>query len=259
MKDLFPTLYHIAQDKEALVSDYLNWHNEEMVWSVILIRDLQDWELADFTTFMETLYNIKIKRNAADQLQWDHTGTGLFEVCSFYHILCSGGNGTFPWKSVWRVKVPPKVAFFIWLAAHGKNLTIDNLWRRKIWVLDWCFMCKKARESVDHLLLHCEYARELWSFILCIVGLHWVMPCKVSELLACLRRRAVSSKNVIWNAIPSCLMWLIWRERNRRAFEDTERHSMELKMIFLHTIVEWTAAMSSQPTLSMLHFIDGCL
>ena len=27
---------------------------------------------------------------------------------------------------------------------HGKNLTIDNLCRRNIWVLDWCFMCKRA-------------------------------------------------------------------------------------------------------------------
>jgi hypothetical protein len=185
MKDLFPTLYHIAQDKQALVSDYLTWHNEEMVWSVILIRALQDWELADFTTCIETLYNIKIKRNVADQLRWDHIGSGLFEVQSFYHIICSGGNRTFPWKSVWRIKVPPKVAFFIWLVAHGKNLTIDNLRRRKIWVLDWCFMCKRAGESVDHLLLHCEYASELCSFIFCIVGLHWVMPCKVSELLVC--------------------------------------------------------------------------
>ena len=80
MKDIFPTLYHIAQDKQAVVSDYLDWHNEEMVWSVILIRALQDWELTDFTTCMETLYNIKIKRNVADQLRWDHTGSGLFEV-----------------------------------------------------------------------------------------------------------------------------------------------------------------------------------
>ena len=120
-------------------------------------------------------------------------------------------------------------------------------------------MCKGAGESVDHLLLHCDYASELWSFIFCIVGLQWVMPCKVSDLLACWRRRAGSSKDVIWNAIPSCLMWLIWRERNRRAFEDSERHFMELKLTFLHTIVEWMAAMSSQPALSLLHFIDGCL
>ena len=91
MKDIFPTLYHIAQDKQAVVSDYLDWHNEEMVWSVILIRALQDWELADFTTFMETLYNIKMKRNDADQMRWKHTGSGRFEVRSFYHIICAGG------------------------------------------------------------------------------------------------------------------------------------------------------------------------
>jgi hypothetical protein len=126
-------------------------------------------------------------------------------------------------------------------------------------VLDWCFMCKRAGESVDHLLLHCKYARELWSFIFCIMGIHWVMPGKVSELLACWRRRVYSSINVVWNAIPSCLMWLIWRERNRRAFEDSERHSMDLKLIFLRTIVEWMAAMHSQPHFTMFHFIDGWL
>ena len=251
----FPTLYTIAQDKQALMSNYLTWHNEEMVWLVILLRVLQDWEVADFTAFMEILYNIKIKWNEANHLRWNHTGRGIFEVRSFYHLICSGGTQNFPWKSVWQVKVPPKVAFFTWLAAHAKNLTIDNLHRRKIWVLDWCFMCKRAGESVDHLLLHCEYARELWSFIFCIVG----MPCKVTELLACWGRRASSSKNVIWNAIPSCLMWLIWRESNRRAFEDSERHSTELKLILLHTILEWMAAMISQPSLSLLDFIDGCL
>ena len=27
----------------------------------------------------------------------------------------------------------------------------------------------------------------------------------------------------IWNMVPACLMWLIWRERNNRAFEDIAR------------------------------------
>jgi hypothetical protein len=91
-----------------------------------------------------------------------------------------------------------------------------------------------------------------------IVRIQWVLPRKVTELLACWRRKAFSSKNVILNAIPSCLMWLIWRERNLRAFEDTERHSTELKLILLHTLFEWMAAIISHPSLSLLDFIDGC-
>ena len=40
MQDLFPTLYHIAQDKQTMVFDYLSWNNEEMVRVVILKRAL---------------------------------------------------------------------------------------------------------------------------------------------------------------------------------------------------------------------------
>ncbi len=44
----------------------------------------------------------------------------------------------------------------------------------------------------------------------------------------------------------------------QRAFEDTERHSTELKLILLHTLFEWMAAIISHPSLSLLDFIDGC-
>jgi hypothetical protein len=69
--------------------------------------------------------------------------------------------------------------------AHGKNLTIDNLRQRQIRVIEWFFMCKRAGETVDHLFLHYEYARELWSLVFCMYGIHWAMPRKVSDLLAC--------------------------------------------------------------------------
>jgi hypothetical protein len=64
---------------------------------------------------------------------------------------------------------------------------------------------------------------------------------------------------MIWNAIPSCLMWLIWRERNHRAFEDSERNSVELKLTLLRTLFEWMAAVSSHSSFSVLDFIDGCI
>jgi hypothetical protein len=41
-------------------------------------------------------------------------------------------------------------------------------------------MCKKVGQSVDHLLLHCDYAGKL-----CLFGVHWVMPSKVIEMLFC--------------------------------------------------------------------------
>jgi hypothetical protein len=33
-------------------------------------------------------------------------------------------------------------------------------------VIEWSCLCKKSGESIKHLLLHCEVARDLWSYIL---------------------------------------------------------------------------------------------
>jgi hypothetical protein len=43
-------------------------------------------------------------------------------------------------------------------------------------VIEWCCMCKKKGESIDHLLLHCDIACELWSFMFSLFGVEWVMP-----------------------------------------------------------------------------------
>jgi len=37
-------------------------------------------------------------------------------------------------------------------------------------------MCKTCGESIDHLFLHCEVATKLWSALLNLFGVAWVMP-----------------------------------------------------------------------------------
>jgi regulator of sirC expression with transglutaminase-like and TPR domain len=40
-------------------------------------------------------------------------------------------------------------------------------------------MCKRGVEFIDHLLLRCEVARELWVSIVRPFSVEWVMPGKV--------------------------------------------------------------------------------
>lgn len=81
---------------------------------------------------------------------------------SFYRSLACQEAVSFPWKGIWCVKALKRVVYFVWTAALGKILTHDNLRRRHIVMVEWCCMCKKNGESIDHLLLHCDVALVVW-------------------------------------------------------------------------------------------------
>ena len=68
LQDVFPVIYQIALHKQATVSEYLSWHNDNMVWSVNLQRSLQDWELGEYIDLMVLLYQQKVNRTVVDQL-----------------------------------------------------------------------------------------------------------------------------------------------------------------------------------------------
>ena len=76
-----------------------------------------------------------------------------FQVKAYYNALMPQSGLNLPWKSIWKSKAPPRVAFFVWTAALGRILTTDNLQRRRVIVLDYCWLCKRSGESISHLLL----------------------------------------------------------------------------------------------------------
>ena len=66
------------------------------------------------------------------------------------------------------------------------------------------------------------------------------MPKKVVELLACWKGRfGWNDFNMVWNVIPSCLMWNILREMDARSFKDCEKTSLELQLCFLKSLFGW--------------------
>ncbi|RVW99041.1 Transposon TX1 uncharacterized 149 kDa protein [Vitis vinifera] len=93
-----------------------------------------------------------------------------------------GGSAMFPSESIWRVRVPPKVAFFAWEASWGKVLTLEQLQRRGFSLANRCFLCLSEAETVDHLLLHCVKTRVLWNLLFSLFGVSYTLSCTVNEL-----------------------------------------------------------------------------
>jgi hypothetical protein len=260
LRSQFPSLFQLARAPEATVADLCHFQGMNCVWDIAFIRSVQDWELEMIDSFMTLLYSSRIRQGVADSLCWTPSSRGLFEVRSFYSTLIHPfSQDSFPWKGVWKAKVPPRVAFFVWTSALGKILTTDNLRKRRVIIQDWCCMCKSSGETVNHLLLHCPVAWELWSMVWILFGITWVMPRGVVDLFNCWHGpRSKSEAGKIWKMTPHCLMWCIWQERNDRTFNGVEKSIPALKFHLLHILLSWAKAAHLVSSCSLSDMIDYC-
>ena len=92
-------------------------------------------------TFFELLYSNMPSGEGDDNLIWQFTRIGIFDVCSYHNFLFGPCTDSFPWKSIWYVKAPKRVSFFSWIIARGRILTIDNLVKSGMPLVNWCCLC----------------------------------------------------------------------------------------------------------------------
>jgi hypothetical protein len=97
------------------------------------------------------LYSQQIRHAGEDKICWTPLKRKNFEVKLYYKMRINSEPVDGPWKSIWKSKTPPRVAFFVWTAALGKILTMDNLRKKNIIVTEWGCMCKNSGESIVHL------------------------------------------------------------------------------------------------------------
>lgn len=117
---------------------------------------------------------------------WKLEKKGRFTVKPFCNFLVNrngSGENDFPAKQIWKVKAPPCVAFFAWDAGRESILTIDKLKRRGNTFMSGCFLCKRAEENSNHILLWCLVAYSLWTMVYGILGINWVIAGNVKNEL----------------------------------------------------------------------------
>ena len=101
----------------------------------------------------------------------------------------------------------------------GKVLTLDQLKRRRRTLANRrCFLCEEE-ETVGHLLIHFPKARLLWDLFFAIVGISCVFIRMVRETLLSWHDYFVGKRHKkAWMIAPLCILWTIFRERNKIAF-----------------------------------------
>jgi hypothetical protein len=95
---------------------------------------------------------------------WTLSSRHGFVAKSYYTMLISPNSkesGSFPWKSIWKMKASPCIAFFLWATTMGRILTVDNLRRWGFHLINQCCLCKKDEKTINHPLFHCEFSVDI--------------------------------------------------------------------------------------------------
>ncbi|KAK0606978.1 hypothetical protein LWI29_007229 [Acer saccharum] len=69
------------------------------------------------------------------------------------------------WDFIWKLKLPPRVAYFLWTLLHGKLLTNCNRAARGISSDVTCMRCMVGCEDIEHIFRGCSVSLGIWENI----------------------------------------------------------------------------------------------
>lgn len=96
-----------------------------------------------------------------------------------------------------------------------------------------------VKEEIADRILHCSKAGMLWWLVFALFGVQWVMSSSIKDVLLSWHRSFVGKKKKKpRRATPLCLFRTLWKERNRKAFENTKKVDQTIKRSFRYMFLE---------------------
>ena len=112
----FPMMFALANNKDGMVKDFGSFVGSKWNWEIGLRRELFDWEIDQWNSFLLSLDCFIIHEDIQDAMTWSFNSNGLFLVKSFRRWLenTRGGNDQSVCLFLWKGICPPKVEVFLW-------------------------------------------------------------------------------------------------------------------------------------------------
>jgi ribonuclease HI len=188
-----------------------------------------------------------LKKKGKDERGWGRNAKA-YTTAEGYHLITNVPN-VLPnptiWRAIWQSKSIPKIDLFIWTLAHNSIQTGENL-KRRGWEGPYrCPFCLHAEETTDHLLLNCEYSKEVWKLATGTQSAISLPPDTRSLLHQWdsyypFKTKKRSQAFALWKVLPKFILWNLWLERNNRIFRDNKR-STTLVVTKIHALFGETA------------------
>ena len=220
----FPELFAIATRKRRTVQKEMENNN----WIRSLANISTAVQLEQFTRLWALMQGVLLLP-VPDSIRWIWTESGVYTAASAYRCQFAGSTTPFRSAKCWKGHAEAKCRFFAWMALHGKILTADNLAIRG-WPHDpICKLCRIHPETVQHLSLDCTFSTAVRERIFAWHGQIGAPPPPNGSTLNAWWDATIASlpKNKRREASGAIIysMWGVWKERNRRVFQNVAIHA----------------------------------
>jgi hypothetical protein len=246
LRHQFPDLFAISTRKRRTVQKEIHQQN----WIRSLARIATMAQLQQFVALWTIMQGVVLQPHP-DLIRWRWTESGVYTTASAYRYQFTGSCAPFRSAKFWKGHAEAKCRFFTWLALHGKVLTADNLALRG-WPHDpICKLCHIHQETVQHLTLDCHFSTTVREQIFAWNGTFGVPPPPggrslndwwdetISHLPKEKKREA--SGAIIYS------MWGVWKERNRRVFQNTALQPTAVAALVKEDIAQRAYAHTQDP------------
>nr|XP_016480745.1 PREDICTED: uncharacterized protein LOC107801860 [Nicotiana tabacum] len=156
-----------------------------------------------------------IMENTLDVPYWMLKTRGNFSVKSVWEYLRRRNDPTLAYKVIWVKGLPFKIAFFMWKVWKNK-LPLDDFMRRLGYCMpSKCWYCIEPKEeSLIHLFFTSHAAKIVWKYFLSRQGIRLEGLTLHQAITSCWTVQVLPRIKPIMQALPSCIIWELWKRRN---------------------------------------------
>nr|CAD1841683.1 unnamed protein product [Ananas comosus var. bracteatus] len=246
LRNRFPNLYEASTNTRLSVNRWCRrFANLQNLGFDFPLNYKEDLELQQLSPMVNTLV---LSPDISDSILWRWTGDDKFSIKSASDFLLYDGLNNCSLPFLWNLKVPLRVKLFIWLAVRNKVLTTDNLMKRGWHGPTICVLCNLEGESLTHILFSCSFASSVWNCIMPPAGLNFTGTRSMVEGLDArwtrMRRSAPAKYQNYIDLTFAAFCWEIWKERNRRIFENRQVRFDILGRTILETVYFWNVVLA---------------
>jgi hypothetical protein len=205
-------------------------------------------EVTKFVKLWEVVNGITFNDTIEDDVRWRWTADGEYTAKSAYQIQFVGTFSKIRITPIWKARVESKCRFFAWTLMHKKILMASNLLKRGWTDETDCKFCGVALETPIHLCKDCPFTKQVWGIIKQWFNLAATDSVSDAGSLhgywwKCRRRFGKNERRNI-DGIFIYFWWNIWKERNRRCFQQKLLNPTQVATLCKDDIMQHRMAMA---------------